>query len=91
MVGRFAGRLWIYSYLGATPGGKHILVRERTVLFVLAPRQGIEEATPQETLRLIRFVRVRLGADQVAHADGIYAYLWHPGPGVRSVTLPGAP
>ncbi|WP_298331773.1 DUF2079 domain-containing protein [Haloactinopolyspora sp.] len=91
VVGRFAGRLWVYSYLGATPGGKVVLVREREVLFVLVPRQGFVVATAEQTLRLARFVRVHLGAIPVAHADGIYAYLWHPGPGVRSVTLPSAP
>ena len=91
VVGRFSDRRWVYSYLGASAGGKEVLVRERLILFVLVPREGFVEATDQQTMRLARFVHVHLGAVQIAHANGVYAYLWHPGPGVRSVTLPSAP
>ena len=91
VVGRFAGRLWVYSYLGTSPGGKVVLVREPEVLFVLVPRQGFVAATATQTLRLAHFVDAHLGAVQIAHAAGVYAYLWHPGPGVRSVTLPSGP
>ncbi len=88
VVGRFAERAWIYSYLGTEAGGKTVPIRAKTVVFVLAPNQGIETAPPVKTVASIHYVKFQLRARPIASSEGIYAFVWHPPRGVRSITLP---
>ncbi len=87
-VGRFAGRPWVYA-LEAPVGSGTVPVRAPVVELVLSFRQGLETTPLAHTRAAIAQVEHRLGARQVLDSAGIHVFLWHPGPSVRSVTLPG--
>jgi hypothetical protein len=87
-IGRFAARPSVYA-MEAPVGGGTVPVRAREVEFVLSYRQGLETTPLANTKVAIDQIEHRLGARQVLDSAGIHVFLWHPGPGVRSVTLPG--
>jgi len=92
VVGRFAARPWIYSYLGTRPG-QSMTVGSRTVEFVFAPSQGIETACPAQysTDEAISYVEHRLGGRLVRASAGIDVLVWHPPAGIRTFSLPVLP
>jgi len=89
MIGRFAGRTWIYAYELPTAAEGTVPVRSRTVEFVLSVSQGLETSLPSATASAIHQIEQRLGAHPIATGDGIFAFVWHPGPGISRVALPG--
>jgi hypothetical protein len=88
LVGRFAARPWVFA-LEAPVGSGTVPVRAPVVEFVLSFRQGLETTPLAATRAAIAQVEHRLGARQVLDSAGIHVFLWHPGPSVRSLTLPG--
>lgn len=87
VAGRFAGRALIYPVLTPTLEP----VRSRTVWFVVAPRQGSEVEAVASADALIADLAGPLHARLVVHANGIFAFVWHPLARVRSVAIPAAP
>ncbi len=92
VVGRFAARPWVYSYLGTRPA-QTMSIGASTVEFVFAPNQGIETACPARysTDRAISYVEQRLGGRLVRRSSGIEVLIWHPRSDLRSFTLPVLP
>ncbi len=88
VIGRFSGRRLAYPFVDIYSDGQTLPVFGRDVVFVLTPSEGIEYATPEQTLRAVRFVRSALHARPLAASAGVYAFRWTPPPGTTSVTLP---
>jgi hypothetical protein len=89
--GRFAGRRQIYllapphSGLVGAPPHPSLPVRERTVVFVFAPYDGNAAVN---AVPAIPYVRDQLQAQVLTERAGVYAFLWHPPPGIQTVVLP---
>jgi hypothetical protein len=87
VMGRFSGR----EQVEPIPwwGGTAYPIRSREVIFVVVPEAGIESLAPTDELQVMHYVRDVLQADPITTANGVYAFRWHPGPTVHSLTLPG--
>jgi hypothetical protein len=89
--GRFGGRRFIYVFSAANSGivgappHPTLPVSARTVVFVITPYQGNE---PVNVIPAIPYIRDQLHTQVLTERAGVYAYLWHPPAGVRTVTLP---
>jgi hypothetical protein len=85
IVGRFSGRADVHSL--SVPGPQP--VRGSGAWFVVAPWAGIEIQSVASALALIGELAGPLHATLVTHAHGVWAFRWHPPPGVRTITVPG--
>jgi len=65
-------------------------VRGGETWLIVAPAQGIEIQTAASAMALIGELAGPLHATLVVHGGGVWAFRWHPPPGVHSVTMPGA-
>lgn len=68
VIGRFAGRRYVYPVLSAN---QVFPIRATTVIFVLAPDEGIELAPPASTGAAAVMVRDRLHARVLTESAGI--------------------
>jgi hypothetical protein len=86
VMGRFALRDSAYPLQYAD---QRFPVDRRLVVFVLAPKQGIDDALPhQGEVAAVSFVRNRLHARVLAQRSGVDAFAWAVPAGTRRVTLP---
>jgi hypothetical protein len=86
VMGRFSGR----EQVEPIPwwGGTAYPIRSREVVFVVVPVAGIESLPPADELQALRYVRDVLHAQPITTRNGVYAFRWHPGPTVHSLSLP---
>ena len=88
----FVGRFGEHRYLYAFSGAATVAVGGRPVWFVLSSLEGIETASPAETMEALDTVESLPGARLVSTADGISVVRWNPPVGTRVLELaaPGA-
>lgn len=89
VMGRFAGRRWVYPFLDSFSDGQTVPVPAATVVFVFTPEAGIETATPSQTGAAVTMVRQRLHARVLARRAGVEALVWHR-PATRGTITFGA-
>lgn len=92
VVGRFSERPFVYvlgysSQTGQFAVTTSVPVRAKTVVFVVAPNQGVEGGLDQLYRRTVQILRHRIHAKEIASSNGIYVFVWHPPAGVRSVVI----
>ncbi len=85
VIGRFAERVSIYPDVAAPQA---FPVRQRTVVFVLAPAQGIESVPAASAEADIAYARQQLHATVLTSGHGITVLEWQPPPGTSLVVLP---
>lgn len=85
VMGRFADRRLIYP-LERVP--QRVPVLDKTVVFVIAPAQGIEALSASAAMADIRYLRQSLHARVLATRDGISVLEWHPPLLLTRITLP---
>ncbi len=86
VIGLLAGHPEVQGFLGPTVAP----VRSRTVWFVLSETQGVQVASPTETVEAIESVSHLRGVHALdVDVDGIWVYRWHPPAGVRWLRLGG--
>lgn len=86
VIGRFAGRRYVYPFL-ADPQG--FPVRSGTVVFVIAPSQGIESVTSSAAQQAIDGLSARPGVTVLERSSGVTVLEWAPPEGTTGITLPG--
>lgn len=79
VVGAFAQRPWV-SELGALTYG----VVDRTVYFIVAPNQGIEDPNVADALSAMAYIADDLHATLVDHGGGVWVFRWNPPKGITS-------
>jgi predicted membrane protein DUF2079 len=84
VMGRFSGRDVMYGFDHSQTTFR---VLRPTVIFVFAPHAGIETLKAGQIEAAIEYIGTTLHAKSLVNRDGIYAFLWHPGPTVYSVDL----
>lgn len=84
VVGRFSGRTNVYGLSGPTT-----LPVARQTWFVLTPDEGIETLGAADTETLIGELAGPLDATLVAHANGVWAFVWNPPSSIRDVNVSG--
>ncbi len=84
VIGRFAGRRYVYPYL-ASP--QAFPVNAPTVVFVVAATAGIEPVPAVVAAGAVAYVQRRLGGALIAQGAGVVVLEWHPRPSVRAVVL----
>ncbi len=95
IIGRFAGRRWVYPFLGLRQVGVSPVLRldleepvsASEVVFVVderAPR-GIGAAPPGVAAFVVGYIRHVLHARSIANRDGIIALEWRPPRGVHNI------
>ena len=84
VAGPFTQRTYAYVLFGT---GVKVPVRPGT-WFVITPASGIEKFPLQASMALIGELAGPLHARLVTHANGVWAFLLTPPPGVTTVTLP---
>jgi hypothetical protein len=85
VVGRFSGREDVQSLARPRP----IPVRAGGNWFVIVPWEGIEIQSTASALALIGELAGPLHASLVTHTHGVWAFRWHPPPGIHTITVPG--
>jgi len=85
VMGRFADRRLIYP-LERVP--EKVPVLGKTVIFVIAPAQGIEALPASAAVADIRYLRQSLHARVLATRNGISVLEWHPSLLPTRITLP---
>jgi len=85
VMGRFADRRLIYP-LERVP--QKVPVLGKTVIFVIAPAQGIEALPASAAVADIRYLRQSLHARVLATRNGISVLEWHPSLLPTRITLP---
>lgn len=85
VMGRFAGRSSIHTFVG---GGNTVPIDEPVVVVVIARGVG-NDPTPPAVDDALQGAMLRNGASTIAAGPVISAYEWRPGPGVRSLRIPG--
>jgi uncharacterized membrane protein len=92
VVGRFSDRDDVYEYPDLYPplhvSSATVPIRGSTVVFVLAPAQGVSEASPAFTEAAVNFVEHRLRARVLQATSGVYVLEWRPPQDATSITLP---
>lgn len=84
VIGRFSGRRYVHELAG--PGTKP--VQSGDVWFVVTPMAGSELQTTADAMTLIGDLAGNLHARLVTHANGVWAFDWHPPPGQLTVDIP---
>ena len=84
IMGRFAGRPDIQALFGPSA----LPVHDGQVWFVVTPRAGIETLSTASSDALVSELAGPLHATLVAHANGVWAFRWHPPAGVHTVKVP---
>ena len=84
VVGRFSGRTDVHelAHTGSSPITSH------DVWFVITPVAGVELEPVAGALALIGKLAGPLHATLVAHGHGVWAFRWHPPPGLRTLRIP---
>ncbi len=84
VVGRFSGRADVHelAHTGSTP------ITSRDVWFVITPSAGVELEPVASALALIGELAGPLHATLAGHGHGVWAFRWHPPPGVRTLRIP---
>ncbi len=85
IAGRFADRRWVFAVMQPVI---RLPVRARTVVFVLAPDQGILGVAPPATDALIKASESLPRTRVLDSGGGVTAILWHPPLGAGQVILP---
>jgi hypothetical protein len=85
VIGRFAGRTYVYPLLAAP---QQFPVHARQVVVVVAPAQGIEPIPPVLALQDIAALTGRLHATVIATGGGVTVLSWRPPAGTRAIVLP---
>ncbi|HVB42322.1 MAG TPA: DUF2079 domain-containing protein [Streptosporangiaceae bacterium] len=85
VVGRFSGRIAVHELAG--PGTTPIT--SRTVWFVIGTAAGNELQSTASAIGLIGKLAGPLHATLVTHANGIWAFRWHPPATVHTMSIPG--
>jgi hypothetical protein len=86
VIGRFANRRFVYVLFTAP---RVLPVRSGTVVFVIAPSQGIESISPSQARRTINELLLRPGVTALTHKSGVVVLEWKPPIGTTTITLPG--
>lgn len=86
VIGRFANRRFVYPFLAAPQA---FPVRSETVVFVIAPSQGIESVPASVARQAIDRLEQRPRMTVLSHRDGVAILRWRPPPGTTSTVLPG--
>jgi hypothetical protein len=84
IMGRFAGRPDIQALFGPSA----LPVHGGQVWFVVTPRAGIETLSVANSDALVSELAGPLHATLIAHANGVWAFRWHPPAGVHTVKVP---
>ena len=84
IAGRFAARPFVYPILSF---GDPVPIRTTDVWVILAPSQGIETATVNETLAAIGAFAPRPGVTLAERGGGVWVFRWQPG-AATSLTFP---
>ena len=85
VIGRFGARRVVYPFLDVFADGQSVPVAARDVVFVFAPRSGIELATPAQTQTAASMVADQLRATEIYRGRDVTAFLWRPGPSTRGI------
>ena len=64
-------------------------MRSGTVVFVIAPSQGIESVTSSAAQQAIDGLRARPGVTVLERSSGVTVLEWAPPEGTTGITLPG--
>ncbi len=88
IMGRFGPGNVSYPYWAAGGPERYPVGGSRSVVFVLAPGQGTDDGYALETRQAVKYVEERLHARALDQGPGIWAFVWAPGAGVKSVVLP---
>jgi hypothetical protein len=86
VIGRFSDRRAVYRFAP----GKTFPVSERRVVFIIAPTQGIETVSEVDELAGLASVAKLKDARLLTVGAGIWAFIWDPPLGTRSITIPAA-
>jgi hypothetical protein len=84
VVGRFADRDLVYTLFG--PGSNPVAAS--TVWFVIAPQAGIEVQSLASAMAFIAALGRTPGATLMTHANGVWAFRWHPPAGTKAIQIP---
>ena len=92
IVGRLTGREYAYPY----PFAYHprhgsdttFPVKSSLVVFVLTPRQGVDEVAPAEARAAVAYIEHDLGARVIDARSGVFVLEWSPPRNTVTVTLP---
>lgn len=87
VIGRFANRRYLYPMVAAP---QTFPVRAGTVVFVIAPAQGIESVPAGAAQQTIDELIHWPGVTVLARSNGATALLWKPPAGTGEVTVPSA-
>jgi hypothetical protein len=89
VMGRFCSRPYCYWFY---PNGT-LPVQSREVVFVFDPaaEDEIPEADAADDVGAIAFVRDRLHARTLVHADGVTALIWRPPAGTKRINVATTP
>jgi hypothetical protein len=89
IIGRFAvGRSAYYYWPQGSPEQFPVPSGHDPVVFIFAPVQGTSEGNVTQTWDAITYVGARLHARVLRNGSGIWAFIWVPRSGIRSVVLP---
>ena len=82
--GNFSGRKWMYTINVPGPLPLHT----STVWVIVAPEQGPETVSPQESDAVIAELAGPLHAHLVRHQSGVWVFSWRPAPAMRRLEVP---
>jgi hypothetical protein len=88
IMGRFGAGSLTYTYWASGRPERYSVEGSRSVVFVLAPEQGTAYGFPEDTRQAINYVKTRLHARPLEEGAGIWALIWVPRVGLKSVVLP---
>jgi uncharacterized membrane protein len=83
VVGRFSSR----TEIRPLPAPRAVPVK-KDVWFIVVPFQGIETQSTAQSMEIIGQLSTQLHAKLITHANGVWAFRWHPPAGLRTVTVP---
>lgn len=85
VVGRFAGRRSVYSFIS---GGNTVPIDEPVVVIVLAPAVGNDPTPPSVSASLKAMALNQYHARVILNGTRVSAYEWVPSPNQGSLTIP---
>jgi hypothetical protein len=86
VIGRFSGREDLHELTGHQGP---IPVTGKEVWVIVAPMAGSEMQSTASATALISELAGPLQATLITHANGVWAFRWHPPPGTRALGIPG--